>query len=295
MAKKRQFEESLRDNMVSYRYYVNRFRELSISNFKWEGLPESCNVRFLEQALFDKGYAVFFFEEQLEKYLTLWVDFQRGYDVYGDWSKYSAHGYNGYRSRELTAKDSVLIYNNMLHRSTYPVADMYARRLYQLDRTIDINVKNTRQPKIVLCDEKQRYSMENLIMQVDGGYNNVYADKALNLDMIKVLDLQAPYLCDELQQLKTELWNEALTYLGISNSVVNKKERLITDEVMTNQGGIFASRASRLYERQEAADKINRIFGLNVSVDFNDASEAELQRFEGITQDDIEEEVEEDE
>ena len=142
---------------------------------------------------------------------------------------------------------------------------------------------------------RKKPNLENLIMQVDGGYNNVYADKALNLDMIKVLDLQAPYLCDKLQQLKTELWTEALTYLGISNSVVNKKERLITDEVMTNQGGIFASRASRLYERQEAADKINRIFGLNVSVDFNDASEAELQRFEGITQDDIEEEVEEDE
>lgn len=292
MAKKRQFEESLADNMVSYRYYLSRFRELSISNFKWEGLPESCNVRFLEQALFDKGNAVFFQDEQINEYLTLWVTYQKGFNVYGDWSSYNAQGFNGYRSRELTPADSVIIYNNMLHRSTYPVADMYARRLYQLDRTIDINVKNTRQPKIILCDEKQRVSMQNLVMQVDGGYNNIYADKALNLEMIKVLDLSAPYLCDKLQQLKTDLWNEALTYLGISNSVVNKRERLITDEVLTNQGGIFASRASRLYERQEAADKINRLFGLNISVDFNDASQAELQASDELPD---EEEVPEDE
>lgn len=285
MAKKRQFEDSLTDNMVSYRYYVSRFRELSISNFKWTGLPDSCNVRFLEQALFDKGCAVFFREEIMEQYLTLWVTFTRGYNVYGDWSEYQAKGFNNYISRQLNSSDSVLIYNNMLHRSTYPIADMYARRLYQLDRTIDINVKNTRQPKLILCDEKQRVSMQNLIMQVDGGYNNIYADKALNLEMIKVLDLSAPYLCDKIQQLKTELWNEALTYLGISNSVVNKKERLITDEVLTNQGGIFASRASRLYERQEAADKINKMFGLNVSVDFNDASQAELQRNTGMSED----------
>lgn len=278
MAKGRQFEESLYDNMVSYRYYIDRFRELSISNFKWTGLPESCNVRFLEAALFDRGSAVFFKDDVLDQYLTLWVSLANGFNVYGDWAKYVAKGYNNYMSSLLDASNSVIIYNNMLHRSTYPVADMYARRLYQLDRTIDINAKNTRQPKLILCDEKQKNSMRQLIMQMDGGYNNIFADKALTLEMIKVLDLSAPYLCDKLQQLKTDLWNEALTYLGISNSVVNKKERLITDEVLTNQGGIFASRASRLYERQEAADRINKLFGLNISVDYNDASEAELQR-----------------
>lgn len=291
MAKKKQFEESLYDNMVSYRYYISRFRELSISNFKWSGLPDSVNVRFLEQALFDKGCAVFFYEDIMEQYLALWASFTTGFNVYGDWTGYQAKGFNNYLSRRLDSSDSVLIYNNMLHRSTFPIADMYARRLYQLDRTIDINVKNTRQPKLILCDERQRVSMENLIMQIDGGYNNIYADKALNLEMIKVLDLSAPYLCDKIQQLKTDLWNEALTYLGISNSVVNKKERMITDEILTNQGGIFASRASRLYERQEAADKINKLFGLNISVDFNDATQAEQQRQEGISDSEEIEEV----
>ena len=275
--KKRQFEDSLYANMVSYRYYIDRFRELSISNFRWNNMPETCDVRFLEAALFDRGYAVFFREDALDRYLTLWINYERGYDIYGHWSQYRAMGYNGYRSDILTEDDSVIIYNNMLHMSTYPIADMYARRLWQLDRTLDINVKNTRQPKIILCDEKQRYSMEQLMMQVDGGYSNIFADKGLNLEMVKVLDLSAPYYCDKIYQLKTDIWNEALTYLGITNSVVNKRERLITDEVLTSQGGVMASRASRLYERQKAAERINKLFGLDVSVEYNDASEAESE------------------
>lgn len=273
----REFNESAALNMSSFRYYLYRFKELAISNIKWIGLPDTCNPRFLESALFDKGIGVVFKDEVTEELLSLYCMGASQRNVYNDWSKYYAYSANLYKSRMLDASDSVLIFNNMLHDPSYPVALFYARKLYEIDRTIEINVRNARQPKVILCDEKQRLSFENLIMQADGGYNNIFADKALNLESIKVLDLQAPYLCDKLQQLKIELWNEALTYLGISNSVVQKRERLISDEVLTNQGGIIASRNSRLYERQIAADKINKLFGLNVTVDFNDAFTAELQ------------------
>ena len=67
---------------------------------------------------------------------------------------------------------------------------------------------------------------------------------------------------------KTQLWNEALTALGISNVSFQKKERMLHDEVNRSMGGVFASRYSRLTMRQEAAKKINDMFGLDIQVDF---------------------------
>mgnify|MGYP000119689030 CR=1 FL=1 len=61
-----------------------------------------------------------------------------------------------------------------------------------------------------------------------------------------------------------------LRYLGISNINVQKKERLITDEVTRNQGGTIASRYSRLESRREAVRKINEMFGLNIEVNYRE-------------------------
>ena len=75
---------------------------------------------------------------------------------------------------------------------------------------------------------------------------------------------------DKLYQLKTQYWNEALTYLGISNLNMQKKERLVSDEVSRSQGGVIASRYSRLEARRQAAQKINDMFGLNIEVDYRE-------------------------
>ena len=77
-------------------------------------------------------------------------------------------------------------------------------------------------------------------------------------------------MCDKLYTLKTQIWNEALTYLGISNISIQKKERLITDEVTRNQGGTIASRYSRLESRRQAVEKINEMFGTNVEVNYRE-------------------------
>ena len=271
-----EFSESLDLNMQRYRYYLNRFKELSISRFKWLNMPPACNARFLENALFEWGIAVYFEDEEAKLPLTLRAINAGSLNCYQEWTRYSGYGV-GYHSRILTPADSVLIYNNMLHANTFPVAEMYARRLYQIDRTIDINAKAMRSPKVIKCNDKQRLSVVNFLKQLDGGETNIIVDSSLNLSDISVLDISSPYVCDKLQELKVQIWNEALTYLGISNSVVNKKERLITDEIITNQGSMFASRNSALEERQNACEKINAMFGTNIQVDFNDAMISEVQ------------------
>ena len=269
MAKKdRQFWESAAMNNGTYKQYYNRLVELAISMFEWKNLPKTVDARFLELCLFTDGQAIFFYDEALG-YLTLQNATNGGFNVYRIPVKRRAYAVNGY-NRELNENDSVIIFNNYLHTNSQLDATMFAKRLYNLDRAIDINANAMKTPIIIKCDETQRLSMLNLCKKYDGNEPFIFGDKSINTNAIKVLKTDAPYVADKLYQLKTQIWNEALTYLGISNINVQKKERLITDEVTRNQGGTIASRYSRLNARREACKQINEMFGLNVWCDYRE-------------------------
>ena len=147
---------------------------------------------------------------------------------------------------------------------------MFAKRLYNLDRIIDVNANAQKTPVLVQGTEKQRLTLVNLYKEFDGNAPFIFGDKNLDLNSLRAISTNAPYVADKLYQLKTQIWNEALTYLGISNLNIQKKERMITDEVQRNQGGTIASRYSRLEARREAVDKINRMFGTDISVDYRE-------------------------
>lgn len=269
MAKKdRQFWESAAMNNGTYKQYYNRLVELAISMFEWKNLPDSVDTRFLELCLFVDGQAIFFYDEELG-YLTLQNSMNGGFNVYRIPVNRRAYAVNGY-NRKLNENNSVIIFNNYLHTNSKLDAVMFAKRLYNLDRAIDVNANAMKTPIIIKCDETQRLTMLNLYKQYDGNEPYIFGDKAINTNAIQVFKTDAPYVADKLYQLKTQIWNEALTYLGISNINVQKKERLITDEVTRNQGGTIASRYSRLNARRDACKQINAMFGLDIWCDYRE-------------------------
>ena len=266
--KDRQFWESAIMNNSTFRQYYNRLVELSISMFEWKNLPDSVDPRFLELTLFTDGQAVFF-EDEVLGYLALQNAMGGGFDVYRIPTKRRAYAVNGYQ-KQLDENDSVIIYNNYLHTNSILDVQMFAKRLYNLDRAIDVNANAQKTPILLLCDDSERLTLENMYMQYDGNKPVIKGVKGLNPNAFTVLKTDAPYVADKLYQLKTQIWNEALTYLGISNINITKKERLITDEVTRNQGGTIASRYSRLQARREACKKINEMFGLDIWCDYRE-------------------------
>lgn len=268
--KKTNFEESLLMNNATYEQYFNRLMELAISMFEWKNLPSTCDVRYLELALFMNGSAVFFQDDVLEDYVALDVICSGRLDVYGNPVLRRAYSrYNNYQ-KLLKGNNSVIIWNNKLRTNSVLDVKMFAKRLYNLDRIIDVNANAQKTPVLIKCDETQRLTMLNVYKEYDGNSPVIFGDKALNSNGLDVLSTGAPYVADKLYTLKTQIWNEALTYLGISNINVQKKERLITDEVTRNQGGTIASRYSRLESRREAVRKINDMFGLNIEVNYRE-------------------------
>ena len=268
--KKTNFGESLLMNNATYMQYFNRLMELSISMFEWKNLPPTCDVRYLELALFMNGSAVFFQDDVLEDYVALDVICSGRLDVYGNPVIRRAYSrYNNYQ-KMLKGSNSVIIWNNYLRTNSVLDVQMFAKRLYNLDRIIDVNANAQKTPILIKCDETQRLTMLNVYKEYDGNSPVIFGDKALNSNGLDVLSTGAPYVADKIYQLKTQIWNEALTYLGISNINIQKKERLITDEVTRNQGGTIASRYSRLESRREAVNHINEMFGLNIEVNYRE-------------------------
>ena len=267
--KKTQFEESLLLNNRTYMMYLERLTELAVSMFEWRNLPDTIDPRYLELHLFEKGAVVYFKDEAVGD-LCLDVATQGRLNVYGYPVRRKAYSsYNNY-NKQLTDTDSVIIYNNYLRTNSVMQMKLYAQRLYQLDRIIDVNVRAQKTPVLIQADEKQRLTMLNVYKEYDGDSPVIFGDKNLDVKGLKVLSTNAPYVSDKLYTLKTQIWNEALTYLGISNVNYQKKERMITDEVTRNQGGTIASRYSRLQMRREAVNQINKMFGTNIEVNYRE-------------------------
>lgn len=281
-----QFEESALRNNRTYMQYVNRLTELSIAMFEWKNLPDTVDERFLELTLFSDGHAVFFKDEELG-YLCLQVLFNGRLNVYRIPTSYRAFAVNGYQN-QLTSDNSVIIFNNMLHTNSVLDVKMFAQRLYNFDRIIDVNANAQKTPVLVQGTEQQRLTLINLYKEYEGNSPVIFGDRNLDINALKVLKTDAPYVADKIYELKTKTWNEALTYLGISNLNVQKKERLVSDEVIRSQGGTIASRYSRLESRRKACEQINKMFGLDIDVDFReDFREADDEvMFHGQTGDD---------
>nr|DAP51782.1 MAG TPA: upper collar protein [Caudoviricetes sp.] len=256
-------------NNFTYRQYLNRLTELAISMFEWKNLPKTVDARYLELHLFETGCMVYFKDEVIGD-LCLDCIVNGRLDVYGNPLLRRAYsGYNNYQ-KLLKYNNSVIIWNNYLHSNSILDVEMFARRLYNIDRIIDVNANAQKTPVLVLGNEKQRLALLNLYKEYDGNAPFIFGDKNLDINALKALSTNAPYVCDKLYQLKTQIWNEALTYLGISNINIQKKERLITDEVTRNQGGTIASRYSRLETRRQAVEKINEMFGTNIEVNYRE-------------------------
>lgn len=267
--KNNQFWESASMNNACFNYYYQRLVELSMSMFEWKNLPDSIDPRYLELILFTNGSAIFFKDDVLG-YLTLKMIINSPLDVYNVPMERRAIANNGYQ-KNLTSKDSVIIYNNMLRTSSQPSIELFARRLYDLDRTIDINARAQKTPLLIRGSEAQMLTLKNAYMKYDGNMPLIVSDNTIDLkDGFNVLTTNAPFIADKLYTLKTEIWNEALTYLGISNVNSWKRERMLHDEITRNLGGTLASRYSRLESRRQACDKINKMFGTDIWCDYRE-------------------------
>lgn len=266
------FEQSLFNNNQDFENWRNRLIDMAVGRFSIEGLPSEIYEPYILRKLVARQDGVcFFYDEDLEKYICYEYLLNGNLDIYGQTDKRRVIcPYNGYQRNDLDNTNSVVIKASDSGTPLINIIEQYARKLYVISRTIDVNVNAQKTPIMILCDENEKYTFQNLYSQYVGDAPVIMGSKDLftSGSNIKALQTGAPYVANQLFELQSNIWNEYLTFLGISNVNVNKKERLITDEVNRSMGGVLVARnnVTRCIERglQEA----NKMFGLNMRLLF---------------------------
>jgi hypothetical protein len=252
------------------RIYSN-LKNLYISSFKWFNLPDTVNERFLELRLFEHGTCAFFKDEILG-YLTLGGNLNSWLNVYGEPKKIHIKGVNGYTKDCVNFEDCIIIYNSKAREEDLPFYRLmdYACQLAMIEKTININVYQQRQQAIIGCGKKKELTVRNILNQYDNYETAVIGDESLGdlVDNIKVMNREINFIGLDLQKLKKQIMNEALSYIGIENNSSEKNERLTDDEVLISNGLAISNKTSRLEERKRACKYINDIFGLSVDVEW---------------------------
>lgn len=260
--------DSARLNNQTFNDFYTRLKGIALSRFEWINVPDTIDLRYLERTLFEKGFIVYFNDPTIGN-LALPANLGGALNFYGIPVERRVYSTNSIYNATLGPNDSVIIWNNYEHLPTEMTTRLYATRLYEIQRAIDVNVKGQKTPKVILAPETQRLSLKNLFMQYDGNEPFIYGDPDLfDKSKIDVIDTSSPYVSDRMTLLKHDLFNEYLTFLGIENSNQDKKERLVSDEVGSNYGAVEAQRNVFLDSRKEACKYINKMFGLNIDVRF---------------------------
>lgn len=270
------WDSSIR-SQISFIQYFDRLCEIAMTVFKWENLPATVDERFLELTLLLNGNAIFF-KDDVMGYLGLECMIGGPLNVYRIPINRTAYAANGYQNNELTIDNSVIIYDNYIHNNKCMDLARYANDLYTLDQIIMINAKAQRTPIMIIADDKQRLTLKNLYNKYEGNQPFIFGTDALSSQPLQAINTGAPFIANDLYDLRVKVWEEALVFLGVSASVTaNKKERQIRDEVRQNNAGSFVSRFSRLEARRQACNQINRMFPeLEVDVDYREVDEDNL-------------------
>lgn len=265
-------------NDNTYWDYLMRLKKIATSMFEWVNLPDSCDARYLEKCLYYHGTAALLYDDILG-YINTNCASSGQINIYGLPTALNCYSYGYQETRTLytglkysaegnpineNGKECILVMNNWDRTPTASTLELFALRLYEAERTCDVNIKTSKSPVMLLVEsESQRLTIKNLYNQWNGNEPFIFGDKnALSDGVVKSIRTDAPFIADKIMEYKKQIWNEALEFLGVNVLTSEKKERLITDEASSNNELINLNLQSYLVPRQMACKQFNEKFGL---------------------------------
>lgn len=296
---KSEFQDALILNTETYRDYLERLKKIALSMFEWVNLPDTMNARYLEMSLYYRGQCALLHDPDYGFINTQACD--SGYiNIYGLPTLVNcySYSYNKMRSTYVTGSDEnsdenaecILVLNNFQRVPTASTLELFAYRLAELQRTFDTNVKAQRTPILIRTDQKQVFTLKKMYEEYDGNTPVIFGDKSIITDdSLKAIKTDAPLIIRELNDSKREIWNEALSFLGVSN-LSEKRERLISSEADSNNELVNLNLQSYLIPRQQACKEFNKKYGLEgtdkeISVRVRSDLYNIIKQFDSITSD----------
>lgn len=252
------------------RYYENTLTELAIGRFTWSGLPPSIDIRFMEREILYSGSVLVYYDQRVDAILAARGVTLGPPNINDNFTRFRTLNIPGFPGVELSYKECVPVYGNIQRTGIMPGLQYHAHRLGVLETTSMITAQQMRIPKVIAATQDSLLTMQNFQRQIDDGNHAIYTTDSFNMDNIAVLDSGVnPDYLEALRMERNQVWADAMTFLGISNSNSSKKERLVSDEARGAQGALISNRRVGMLPRQQAAERMNLLWNLNVTVEWS--------------------------
>ena len=279
--RKRIIENNYRLNLI-----YNRYKMLSLNMFRWEGLPTTIESRNIENSLFNYGLCLIVNDDDLG-FISVPCNYGAYMNVNSIPTEVITCGFNYIKTFDYIRKDKnkcQLILNNDLGIGNEQYIYDYAQRMFEVENCIRVNINQQKFPWFVNTTPNNKKTMETMFQKVLNGEPYILGSKD-QIGNVEVLTLNTPYIADKLNEYKYELEREVLSFHGLNNNF-EKKERLLVDEVNSNNDFIDRNVELMYRQRQLACESLNKKFGWNVRVinlneETKDKQKLELRKEEG--------------
>ena len=281
---KRRTINSQLGNYKTYLAYKNKMLTLAMNVFQFENMNPFIDLAYVNMCLVTKG-SIAFFKDEVVGLLALPYTPVGSLDFYGRPTAIRVLPKNGSYNRTLHKDEFVIMYDNA---SKLPIIDSIIQsceRISEIKRSIDINVSQQATPRYWKTSEENKKTVENILRDIDSKVDAIMISDNNLIDDINCVLAPAPYVADKLNEAKKEEWAEFLELIGISNVAIQKKERVIRDEILTSMGGTIASRYSRFTARKQAIKEINKLFNEKIEVSFYDGLPTTIENVDEFLED----------
>lgn len=249
-------------NLLTYKKNLIENVSLAKNVFPIENTPNSIDIGYINDKLIYEGAIAWFIDEDEElnkKVFALPFNVLKKKIPYNEPYEIEAIGEGGYR-KVLKNGEFVIMYDNTEKRPIITDIYQYSERMSVCDRTADINILQQRTPRIWNIPEDKEKTFKDLINNIDAYQETVVGYDSLNIEGVQCILQPSPYVADKVDEHKSKIYNEFLSFIGITTITFDKKERMITSEIEAQIGGSIAKRFSRYEPRLKAINEINEKF-----------------------------------
>lgn len=256
--------------------YINKFYNIWMSKFKWNGLDEEIKDQqenFIMRKFWSDGTIAGRKVPSLD--VMAYMPYAgMEFDMYDFPSKVTLVNLRGVsqvlvpQTPQVVGKDVVIGWCQPNHKPIETIVRYYVDRMVQVDMVINTNLNLMKMPFLIGVNEVDKDKMKNIVDRILANEVVVFASLE-ELNKVQALATQTPYIIDKLVAHKRGLEQELMTYMGVDNNGSENLEQthVSVDAVNANNDVINDYGYAIEAEIKKWIEQINRVFGRNISIE----------------------------
>lgn len=265
-----------------YKYWFSKLLNFCMMMFEYENLPAGLPAREIELNLLITGHAVILANPDRPGELFTPLTSIAGVDEYyqPEWAVFANPDVTRKNGKQwMFDKDCINIWNNSLQESMwylpldgsmYTFISRYARALSDIESSINIYTVNTRLTSIPVSDNQSVIeSIKLFFKKLAMGKRSIISDSTI-VNKFSTVDINSPK-SDSLNDLlvaRDKILEQFFRDIGVR--MYNPKRAQVTEsELESNDQLLLICHEDMLKCRQEGIEKVNDMFGTDISVSLN--------------------------